>query len=60
MEQKNYRLIISNYYEWKNFKGKGMSVTVICDGEKRVIHGDGYGKFGKLIKKVTETVYHEH
>ena len=59
MEQKNYRLIVSNYYEWKNFKGRGMSVTVICDGKKGVIHGDGYGKFGKLIKKVNDIVYGE-
>ena len=59
MEEKNYRLIVSNYYEWKNFKGRGMSVTVICDGKKGVIHGDGYGKFGKLIKKLNDIVYGE-
>lgn len=59
MEQKKYRLIVSNYYEWKNFKGKGMSITVISGGKKGVIHGDGYSKLGKLIKKVNDIVYGE-
>ena len=34
MEQKNYRLIISNYYEWKNFREKGITIAVMCGKKK--------------------------
>lgn len=57
--EKKYNLHVANYYEWKNFKGKGMAITVQCGKKKAFVHGDGYGKFGKLIKKLNDIVYGE-
>ena len=60
MEQKNYRLIISNYYEWKNLRERGLSISVICGKKKGTVHGSGHTPIREIVRKVTEMVYHEH
>lgn len=60
MEQKNYRLIVSNYYEWKNLREKGITIAVICDKKKGLVHGTGHTPIRELVRKITEMVYHEH
>ena len=59
MEQKNYRLIISNYYEWKNFREKGITITVMCGKKKGFVHGTGHTPIKEIVQKITEMVY-EH
>ena len=57
--EKNYRLIVSNYYEWKNLKEKGITITVLCGKKKAFVHGTGHTPIREIVRKVTELVY-EH
>ncbi len=59
MEQKNYRLIISNYYEWKNFREKGITIAVMCGKKKGFVHGTGHTPIREIVRKVTGMVYGE-
>jgi hypothetical protein len=58
--EKEYRLQVANYYEWKNFREKGITITVTCGNKKGFVHGTGHTPIREIVRKVTEMVYHEH
>ena len=57
--EKNYRLKVVNYYEWKNLKRKGISITVTCGKKKGFVHGDGQTPIKELVRKISALVYGE-
>ena len=55
--EKEYRLQVANYYEWKNLKRKGISITVTCGKKKGFVHGTGHTPIREIVRKITEMVY---
>ena len=57
--EKNYRLKVVNYYEWKNFREKGITITVTCGKKKGLVHGTGHTPIKELVRKISALVYGE-